>query len=419
MAQSEKAPAEELRTTGGASDLSDFVAGRVRDALPMGSLKDGPRIEELRRKGVDVLALRGAPVLPMPPHIREAAAKATGEAATYPPIQGLPSLREAIAEMVAREDGQPIDPDLEVLITNGGMQAAYTVFTSLLDPGDELILPVPAFFFDEMVKLVGGTPVLVPMDEEEGYRLDAERIERAVSSRTKAILLNTPQNPTGYVATLEDLLALGRVAERHDLLIVADESYRRFVFDGRVHRSMIGVPSLKDRTVLLRSFTKSFALQAWRIGYIIASPSLVEAFTRAQQWMTISVNYVSQKVAEAAVTGPQDWLARLNAEYQHNRDYVYDAIAETRGIWAVKPQGSPLMWLNISSLGVSGFQFSEELLTEYGIPSTAGEYFNAPTPHIRITFGGTQETLDKFIDRFRRAVATHLDPRHRPPGPGR
>ena len=386
-----------------------FVADRVRAASPIASLKDGPRVEELRRNGVDVLALRGAPVLPMPHHIQEAAAGATREAATYPPILGLPSLRRAIAEMVAREEGQSVDPYDEVLITNGGMQAAFTVFTTLLNPGDELILPVPAFFFDEMVRLVGGTPVLVPMDEEEGYRLDVERIERAVSSRTKAILLNTPQNPTGYVATLEDLHALGRVAERRDLLVISDESYRRFVYDGLVHRSMITVPGLNERTIVLRSFTKSFALAAWRIGYIVASPPLIAAFTKAQQWMTISVNHVSQKVAEAAITGPQDWLAGLNPQYQHNRDYVCDAIDEIPGVWCVKPQGSPLLWLNISALGISGLEFSEELLTRYGIGSTAGEYFNAATPHVRITFGGSQETLNKFIDRLGRAAAKHLD----------
>ena len=409
MAQSKETLAKEVETGAPPGvDLSHFVAQRVQEASPIGSLQSGPRIAELRRRGVDVLALYGAPVLPMPPHILEAAAKAVREMGGYPPVQGLPSLRQAIADMVTQEEGQSLDPDSEVLVTNGGMQAAYAVFTALLDPGDELILPVPAFFFDEMIRLVGGTPVLVPTEEEEEYRLDVERIERAISPRTKAILLNTPHNPTGYVATLEDLQALGRVAERHNLLVISDESFRRFVFDGRAHQSMIGVPGLRGRTIVLRSFTKSFALQAWRIGYILAPPPLVEAFSKAQQWMTITVNYVTQKVAEAAITGPQDWLAPLNAQYQRNRDYAYDAISQMEGIWCVKPQGLPLFWLNISALGVSGFEFSQELLTEYGVPSTAGEHFNTPAPHVRIAFGGTQETLDKFIDRLGRAVAAHM-----------
>ena len=387
------------------ADLGKYVAHRVRDALPMGSLQDGPRIEELRRRGVDVLSLRGAPVLPMPPHILEEAASAAAEVSTYPPLQGLPSLREAVADMVAREEGQSLDSDTEVLITNGGMQAAYTVFTALLNPGDELILPVPAFFFDEMVKLVDGNPVLVPMDEEEGYRLDVDRIERAITSRTKAVLLNTPQNPTGYVSTLEDLDALARIAERHDLLVIADESFRRFTFDGRVHRSMISHTGIRERTVVLRSFTKTFALQAWRIGYILAPPQLLSQFTKAQQWMTISVNYVSQRVAEAAITGPQEWLSQMSAEYQRNRDYVLQAIDRMDRVWCVNPQGLPLLWLNISALGKSGLQFHDELLDTYGTPSTAGEYFNSPTPHVRIAYGGDRGTLEKLADRLHQAVA--------------
>ena len=381
-----------------------FLSQRVLQSKRIPSIRDSHEIDAVRNSGVDVLDLKGAPREPMPTHVLKAVMEAAESIGSYPSSKGLYSFRSALSSMMKDQDNAEVDPETEILVTNGGMQAAYTVFTGILDPGDEIIIPSPGFFFDEPVKLVGGNPVLVPMDEEEGYRLDLKRIERAITPRTKAVMVMTPQNPTGYVITESDLSGLAELATRHDLLLICDESFRRFVFDGRKHLSPISLPEIRDRTIMVRSFTKTFALSGWRVGYIVAPAQMINSFLIAQEWATISINPVSQSAAEAAVTGPQDWLIPLNQAYQTNRDIVCKAIEDIDGLWCNPPQGLPLLWINISALGISGYEFSDILLKQYGINSTAGEYFNDPVPHVRIPYGGDKSVAQELGKRLAKAA---------------
>lgn len=385
-------------------DQTRFLSQRVLQSKRIPSIRDSHEIDAVRNSGVDVLDLKGAPREPMPTHVLKAVMEAAESIGSYPSSKGLYSFRSALSSMMKDQDNAEVDPETEILVTNGGMQAAYTVFTGILDPGDEIIIPSPGFFFDEPVKLVGGNPVLVPMDEEEGYRLDLKRIERAITPRTKAVMIMTPQNPTGYVITESDLSGLAELATRHDLLLICDESFRRFVFDGRKHLSPISLPEIRDRTIMVRSFTKTFALSGWRVGYIVAPAQMINSFLVAQEWATISINPVSQSAAEAAVTGPQDWLIPLNQAYQTNRDIVCKAIEDIDGLWCNPPQGLPLLWINISALGISGYEFSDILLKQYGINSTAGEYFNDPVPHVRIAYGGDKSVAEELGKRLAKAA---------------
>ncbi|MBH74828.1 MAG: hypothetical protein CL896_03430 [Dehalococcoidia bacterium] len=385
-------------------DVKRFLSQRVLQSKRIPSIRDGHELDAVRDTGVDVLDLKGAPREPMPPHVLKAVMEAAESIGSYPSSRGIYSFRVALSAMIKEQDNAEVDPETEILVTNGGMQAAYTVFTGILDPGDEVIIPSPGFFFDEPVKLVGGNPVLVPMDEEEGYRLDLRRIEKAITSRTKAIMVMTPQNPTGYVITESDLTGLAELTTRHDLLLICDESFRRFVFDGRKHISPVSLPEIRDRTIIVRSFTKTFALSGWRVGYVVAPAQMITSFLVAQEWATISINPVSQSAAEAAVTGPQDWLIPLNQSYQTNRDIVCRAIEDIDGLWCHPPQGLPLLWINISALGISGYEFSDILLKRYGINSTAGEYFNDPVPHVRIAYGGDKTVAEELGKRLAKAA---------------
>ena len=377
-------------------------ASRVA-ALPRpGSSIWGERARHLRFKGKEIFPLAGTPVEPLPPHIVEAGRQAIQEA-YFPPSAGLPELREALAEMLASEVGREVSPE-EILITHGGMQAAYVVFTSLVDVGDEIIIPSPCFFFHDMLRLIRGVPILVPMSEEAGYRFDLDRIADAITPKTKAILVNTPVNPTGYVVTQEDLMSIADMAEAHDLTIISDESFDKSVYDGRKHRMMATLTDAYPRTITIRSFTKSYALPSWRVGYIFAPRAWIEVCRKVLEWMILTSNYVSQRVALAALQGPQDWLAGVREKFQRNRDLLWEGLDGISAISCVNPQGGPFLFPNVSRFSLPEEELAWKLLEDHGIPTTPGTYFDAPG-HLRIPFGGiTDAQAMNLVQRMRQAA---------------
>ena len=390
---------------GSREGYQDYVSSFILNRLPtMGSRVDELQAVERRRQGLEVLPIKGAPMEPLPPHLIEAHTVTPLEA-KYPPSRGMPELQQAISDLIGSQTGLTLDATRQVLVTNGAMQGLYVTMLALLNPGDEVIMPSPCFFFHEVVRLVGGNPITVPMSEEDEYVVNLERLEKAITPQTKALVLNTPLNPTGYVYSLKALEEVYRLAEDHDLLIVADEAYDRYIYDGRRHHTILEVPGAHRRTLLVRSFTKSYALGPWRIGYIVAPQPLIDVCTKVIQWMNLSVNYVSQKVALAALTGPQDWLAHLNAAWQANRDVLSDAVAEMKLVTSVRPRGGPFIFLNIEELSLSEDDFATVLLDRWGIPTTRGIYFNSPG-HLRIPFGGDPATIEKLAQRLGEAVAT-------------
>jgi aminotransferase len=305
--------------------------------------------------------------------------------------------------MLATEVGRMVAPE-ETLVTHGGMQAAYVVFTSLVDVGDEIIIPSPCFFFHDMLRLTGGVPVLVPMSEEAEYRFDLDRIEAAITPRTKAILVNTPVNPTGYVVTQEDLMGIAAMAETHDLTIISDESFDKFIYDGRKHRMMAALDDADSRTITIRSFTKSYGLPPWRVGYIFATQPRIEVCQKVLEWIILTSNYVSQRVALAALQGPKDWLSGVCGKFQHNRDLLWEGLSGIDAISCIKPQGGPFLLPNISRFSLSEEELAWKLLEEYEIPTTPGVYFDAPG-HVRIPFGGiTDAQIADIAQRIRQAA---------------
>ncbi len=377
-------------------------ASRVA-ALPRpGSSIWGERARRLSLQGKKIFPLAGTPVEPLPPHIVEAGRQAIQEAYS-PPSAGLPELREALAEMLASEAGREVTPE-EILVTPGGMQAAYVVFTSLVDIGDEIIIPSPCFFFHDMLRLIGGVPILAPMSEEAGYRFDLDRIADAITPKTKAILVNTPVNPTGYMVTQEDLMGIADMAEAHDLTIISDESFDKFVYDGRKHRMMAALTDAYPRTITIRSFTKSYGLPPWRVGYVFAPRARIEVCRKVLEWMILTSNYVSQRVALAALQGPQDWLAGVREKFQRNRDLLWEGLNGIGAIPCVKPQGGPFLFPNVSRFSLPEEELAWKLLEDHGIPTTPGTYFDAPG-HLRIPFGGiTDAQALNLVQRVRQAA---------------
>jgi aspartate/methionine/tyrosine aminotransferase len=318
------------------------------------------------------------------------------------PSRGLPALREAIAAHVAREGNLLLD-ETNVVVTNGAMQALNMVMRALLNPRDEVLLPAPCYFFDGVVRLAGGHPVLVPMEEQGGYAWDLDRIAAAITPRTKLLVISTPVNPTGYVPAPADMEALLALAARHNLLILSDESYNRLLYDGLSTASMAWLPGGQERTIIVQSMSKGFALHPWRVGYVVAPAALIPAFTKVLEWEVLQVNHICQAVALAALAGPQDWLAGVAAEFARLRDQLWPAVQATSALRCPRPQGGPFLFLSAPTTGWTSAQLSHWLLWEWGIPTTSGEYFHAPH-HMRLAFGVSPAVLSELIGRLTAAA---------------
>ncbi len=350
----------------------------------------------------DFLALKPYPPLPTPLHIIRAAQ----EAAAHPysaPGRGLLSLRRAISQQLSAECGVEFDPESEVLVTNGGMNALHIVFLTLLEPGDEVIVPCPCFFLEGLVQRLGARLVFVPMAEEHDFKWDVDRIEKVITPHSKVLLLNTPVNPTGHVLTREELQQIGKIADAHNICILSDESYDRLTYDGRKHLSPVAMPGGQERTVLIRSFTKSYVMPAWRVGYIVAQARLTEMFFKMFEWTNLYANHICQAAAAAAITGPQDWLAESASMLQATRDRVLAGIRGIEGLSCVTPEGGPFVFPNVSKLRVSGDTFTELLFRRFGVPAITGSAMQAPQC-VRIPIGATGDTVDQLVSRLHKAA---------------
>ncbi|MCA1647208.1 MAG: aminotransferase class I/II-fold pyridoxal phosphate-dependent enzyme [Chloroflexi bacterium] len=355
----------------------------------------------LRAAGGDVLELYGAPYWLPPEHVLEAAAHNLHDPDAAH-SQGMPALRRAIADRLEHENGIVADPERAILVTNAAMHALYVAFNSLLDPGDEVLVYSPAFYFYGSIELAGGTPVYARTAESSEWAWDAAALAAAVTPRTKLLIVNTPTNPTGYVATRDDLEAVAEIARRNDLIVVSDEAYDHMLYDGRQHLSIAALPGMGERTVTVCSFTKSYAMKQWRLGFLVAPEVLLPAMRKILEWNVLECNHVAQHAAIAALTGPQDWVADISRRMQHCRDVMTSALEGTPGLSFVMPGGGPFLFLNVSALGIDGHQFAGLLLRTHGVPMDAGGPFGS-SEHVRLLFGGEDHIIREAAWRIRLA----------------
>jgi aminotransferase len=363
------------------------------------------QVADARRRGVDVLTLAPYPLREPAPHII-AAAEAAMRANVETPSRGDSKLCEAVAHQVSIDIGRAVNAETEVLITNGAMQALNIVFRTLLEPGDEVIIPSPCYYFQGCVGLAGGVARYVPMTESTHFGWNVDAIAAAVTPRSRALVVNTPVNPTGHVLTGEEIEGLARLARVHDLYVVADESYDRMIYDGRRHLSLAAVPELASRLLLVKSLTKSYAMPAWRVGYLVGPAEFVEVCVKALEWELLHSNHVAHAAAAAAITGPQDGLVRMAAEFQAARDHLLDGLAGVEGIRCVTPQGGPFLFLNIADLFASS-QAASDALLEAGVPTVPGWYCQSDS-HVRLSMGAPATVLDEVVRRLAQVAQSQL-----------
>lgn len=365
-----------------------------------------PRQTSINTAGMINLA-SGTPDFPTPPHVAEAGRRAIAEGkTTYTAWAGLLPLREAIAEQLRREKGLNVDPASEIVVTAGSQAGMLTVALALLDPGDEVLVPTP--FYDEYrrdIMLAGATMIPVPTRLEDDFEVNPEDLRRAITPRTKAIILISPSNPTGAVmqrATLEQIAAL---AQQHDLLVIWDELYERFVYDGFQHVSLAALPGMWERTVVINGFSKCYGMTGWRIGYVAARREITDALLPLSHGMTICAPSIAQYAALAAVTGPHDWFAAILAEYDRRRRLWMQAF-DAMGLPYGRPRGAYYIMPHIGSTGLTSQQFAKALREEANVmiggAGGATDPFNEG--YIRCSLAVPYEQLEVGLERMAAVV---------------
>ncbi len=393
-----------------------MFAQRLANVAGSATLKAAAEAERLRRAGVNVVDFTaGEPDFPTPEHVK-AAGKAAIDAnfTRYTAAAGIPELREAICGRYKRQYGVDITA-AEVLVTAGGKQALFNAALALFDPGDEVITHAPYWpTIPEQVKLVGAVPVIVRTRSEEGFAVHAETVIAAITPRTKAIIINSPCNPTGALVDEATLTAIAEAAATRGIWIVVDLCYEQLIYESVPHNlPKVLFDRHRDRTVIAGSASKSYAMTGWRCGWTIAPKALTGAFNTIQGQTTSNIASITQKAALAAVSGPQDGVEAMLNEYRVRRDAIHGWLTAHPAIKCVKPKGAFYLFPDVSGLlSPDGFRtsadFAQALLEKEHVAVTAGEGFDAPG-YLRISYATSMEQLREGATRMLR-FAESLQP---------
>lgn len=394
------------------------TAARLQRIKPSPSSMAGQHARMLRAQGRDIVGLTsGEPDFDTPAHIREAAYRAMNDGQTrYTDVGGTAALREAIRAKFARENGLDYGLD-EIIVSTGAKQIIFNAIMATVDTGDEVIVPAPYWVsYPDITLLANGTPVIVDTRAENGFRLQAEELERAITPKTRWLILNGPNNPSGANFTEADLQALADVLRKHPhVWILTDDIYEHLLYDGRRFYTLAQVaPDLKDRTLTLNGVSKAYAMTGWRIGYAGAPAALIKAMTKLQSQSTSNPSSVSQAAALAALTGPQDFVTQSRERFQARRDRIVQALNAIDGIDCASPEGAFYVFPKCADLyGLtlpdgSKLQNSEQwvlhLLNAQNLAVLQGSAYGVDT-HFRISFAASDAVLEEGCRRIAQARA--------------
>ncbi|MGB8651883.1 MAG: pyridoxal phosphate-dependent aminotransferase [Mycobacteriales bacterium] len=393
------------------------VSARIGGIAESATLAVDAKAKAKKAAGEDVVGFgAGEPDFPTPPAIVAAAVSACSDPKNhrYTPAGGLPELKEAIAAKTKRDSGYDVTA-AQVLVTNGGKQAVYEAFATLLDPGDEVLLPAPYWTtYPEAIKLAGGVPVDVVTTEDQGYRVTVEQLEAARTPRTKVLLWCSPSNPTGAVASPEEVEAIGRWALEHGIWVVADEIYEHLVYGDAEHVSMpVAVPELAEQCVVVNGVAKTYAMTGWRVGWLIGPLDVVKAATNLQSHATSNVSNVAQRAALAAVAGDLGAVAEMKAAFDRRRQTMVRLLNEIPGVTCPEPHGAFYAYPSVKALlgktlrGTtieSSAQLAELVLDEVGVAVVPGEAFGTPG-YFRLSYALGDADLEKGIGRLKDLLA--------------
>ncbi len=360
------------------------------------------RARALEAAGRDVIHLEiGEPDFETPPHVAEAGIAAIRAGEThYCQTAGLPALREAAAASLAASRGVPIDPG-RVLVANGAKPFLFFTVLATCGPGDEVVYPDPGFpIYESAIRFAGATPVPLPLREQRGFSFDPLELEQLLSDRTRLVILNAPQNPTGGVIPLGDLERAAAAVERTPAWVLTDEVYSRITYDVEAS-SIASLPGMLERTILLDGFSKTFAMTGWRLGYAAVPAELVDPLTRLIVNSTSCVPPFVQLAGVAALEGPQDAVEQMVAEFRRRRDFLVPALNTIPGISCIEPGGAFYAFPNVSELPIDADLLAARLLDEAGVALLAGSAFGRhAADHLRISYASSLESLEQAVGRI-------------------
>lgn len=358
----------------------------------------------LAAKGADLIHLElGRPYHDTPDHIKQATIQALRDGHVhYSDLQGIPELRQALAEKLRNYNKIDADPS-EIIVTNGLTQASFSSFMTLLDEGDEAILLEP-FYPQHLgkIEMAGAKPVFAELNKEQGFRIERAPIEAKITKATRMIVIVNPVNPTGRVYSREELQIIADLAIQYDLTVVSDEVYEEIVFDGAEHISIAALPGMRERTISLFAFTKAYAMDGWRLGYLFADKSLISALVKVTASEVTHVNTFIQHGALAAITGPANILQDMVDDDKEKRNLVVRRLNQMPGVTCELPEGTIYAFPDISATGMSAQEAADKILEETKVVVEAGSFYGPQGEnHLRICFGSESiERLDEAMDRL-------------------
>ncbi|AOR22884.1 pyridoxal phosphate-dependent aminotransferase [Clostridium taeniosporum] len=387
------------------------LSKKSENISPSITLEITAKAKALKNKGVDVVSFgAGEPDFNTPQNIINAAIKAMEEGKTkYTPVGGILELKEVICKKFKKDNNLEYKPN-QITISTGAKQCLANVFMAILNPGDEVLIPVPYWVsYPELVKLADGIPVFVENLKENNYKYTIEDLEKRVTDKTKAILLNSPNNPTGTIYNEEELNEIAQFAKKHDLFIVSDEIYEKLIYDNEKH---ISIASLNDdayrRTIVINGVSKTYAMTGWRLGYVATDEKITKLMTSIQSHMTSNVNSITQYAAIEALSGPEEDLEKMVKEFESRRNFMLDKLSKIDELSVLRPNGAFYIMVNIEKYLNTTFKgnnisnsldFSKMLLEEEKVAVIPGSGFGLDN-YIRLSYATSIDIIEKGIDRL-------------------
>jgi aspartate aminotransferase len=390
------------------------ISKRIGSIAESATLKVDSKAKALKAAGRPVVSFAaGEPDFPTPEHIVEAAVAAARDPKNhrYTPAAGLPELREAIAAKTLRDSGLEVSPS-QVIVTNGGKQAVYQAFATLLDPGDEVLVPTPYWTtYPEAIKLAGGVQVDVFAGADQGYLVTVEQLEAARTPRSKVLLFVSPSNPTGAVYSPEQVAAIGAWANEHGLWVISDEIYQNLTYDGIRAVSIVdATPELADRTILVNGVAKTYAMTGWRLGWMVGPADAIAGAANLQSHLSSNVSNISQRAALAALTGPQDSVKQMRQAFDRRRKLIVEGLNAIPGMACPTPEGAFYVYPDVTGLlnrewgGVtptSSLELADLILEQAEVAAVPGEAFG-PSGYLRFSYALGDDDIREGVSRLQK-----------------
>lgn len=386
----------------------DLFAQRVRNVGPSPTLAVSQRARELKAEGIDVIDLGGGdPDFITPSHIREAAINAMNSGDThYAPSAGTPALLDAIAKKLQQDNGITVNPRTDIIVTPGGKSAIFQAILTFVEPGVDVMLLEPAWVsYQPMVELAGGRAIGVPLSPDNRFAITRDILEAHVTPETRVILLNSPNNPTGRVATMDELTAIADFAKAHDIIVFTDEMYEKIIFEDNTHISIATLPDMASRTLTFNGLSKAYAMTGWRLGYVAGPTDLIKKIMIVQSHSVTCATSFAMAGGVAAYNGPQDIIHEMVAAWDRRRKLITDGLNGINGLHVDPIEGAFYGYVDGRGTGLSINELCAKLLNEAHVAVVPGPAFGASsTSHFRLSFATSDELLQNAIERIGNAL---------------